>query len=363
MTTRAAGETTGDQQHDAHGQDNPAPEREMSRDVFNIPQNVILNGIKDYPEDVQLDLIWLSGYIREVLRCSRGSICERLRCDYTTVYRVFTGSYRAKVDKFMASVRRLKEKASQPGGEFVETIVTRKVFQTLDLSRDHHSMVLIAGAPRRSKTVAVQEWQRRNNHGRAVYIDAPAVGGSRNLLFALAKKQNINVSRNALELAIRLDNSFDERNVILLDEVRRLLPQGRSFDVTALEFVRRLHDVTGCGVAFIGTDVFMHEIEHGRLSRYLEQIVGRIEETLYIPDKVSYSEAGDICRGFNPNAEVDLIRLAMEIANTRGRNGILFMLLRDAARIAQKKKEPLSASHLAAARAYRENMHRWPDEE
>jgi hypothetical protein len=103
-------------------------------------------------------------------------------------------------------------------------------------------------------------------------------------------------------------------------------------------------------------------MESGAISDFLEQLLGRIEDPLYIPEKVSLQEAGDICRAFNADAEPDLIRLAQKIANSRGRVRVLFALLRDAAKLAAHKKQPLGADHLKAAQALRDNLHRWPEE-
>ncbi len=362
--TRAAGEAAGDAQHAAHdGDENPAVERGMSRDVFNLPQNIVLNGIKAYSEEDQEDLLWMVGYTRDVLRGSRRELCELLNCDWSTAYRVLTGSYKASTSRFMETVRRLRSKASEPGGGFVDTIVTKKIFQVLDLARDNGAIVHICGPSRRSKTAAVKEWQRRNNHGRAIYIDCPVIGGARALLVALAQKAGIHTQRATNDLSERIEKSFDYRNVIIIDEAVRLLPKSRGHDLMPLEFLRRLHDVSGCGLAFVSTDVFRREMESGAISDFLEQLLGRIEEPLYIPAKVSNAEAGDICRAFNENADIELIRLAARIANCRGKVGVLFMLLRDAAKLAKRKKEALSAVHLETARAFRDGIHRWPEDE
>jgi hypothetical protein len=103
-------------------------------------------------------------------------------------------------------------------------------------------------------------------------------------------------------------------------------------------------------------------MESGAISDFLEQLMGRIEDPLYIPEKVSLQEAGDICRAFNQEAGPDLIRLAAKIGNGRGRVRVLFHLIRQAASLAAKKGEPLDVRHLSAASALRDNMHRWPED-
>lgn len=358
MTTRRA--AAGD--HARHGDDNPAVESGMSRDIINIPGNVILDGIREYSQQDQDDIMWLAGYAREVLAGSRRAVCEAINCDYTTLWRVLTGKYPASIANFMEAVRHLRQKASQPGGRFVETIVTRKIFATLDHARDFNSVVHICGPSGRSKTESVKEWIRRTGHGRCVYIDCPVVGGARSLMDELARKAGVNIARKSQDIAQRLEKSFDWRHTIIIDEAVRLIPSGRGRDIKPLEFLRRLHDVTVCGMAFVSTDVFRREMESGAISDFLEQLLGRIEDPLYIPEKVSLQEAGDICRSFNQDVDMDCIRMAAKIANGRGRIRVLFHLVRQAAMLAERKGEPLASQHLKAAVALRDNLHRWPDE-
>jgi hypothetical protein len=338
-----------------------SPNAASGRDCINVPQNVMLAGINKYSQRDQDDLLWLIGYVRSERVGSRAAMNELLGCDYTTTYRVLTGTYPASIARFMENVRRIREQAEKPGSEFIETIVTKKVFRTLDIARKNHSIVYIAGPPRRGKTTALKEWQRLNNHGRSIYIDCPALGGTKALLAELAKKAGIDTQRKMWDIAERLQSSFDWRHTIIVDEVHRLRPT-KGVDVKSLEFLRRLHDVSGCGLALTSTIWFWREMETGGLSMYLEQILGRIEEPLIIPDKVSHGEAGDICRAFNPEPSIELVSLAYDIANGKGKLGVLFFMLQDAIKIAKAKREPLSENHLAAAQASRRNQYKWPED-
>lgn len=350
-------------------QTDTAPETTMQQlgqgDSFNIPQHTILQGIARYAAEDQEDLLWLAGYIRDRLGNSRREAQAALNADWSTIIRILAGKYSASIANFMDSVRHLKRKAeaAMDRTEFVETIVTRKIFAACDLAKNMNAVVHICGGTGRSKTHAVREWQRRNNHGRAIYVDVPVLGGVYALMHEIATRTNVSVKRRGNDLIHSLLNSFDHRHTIILDEATRLMNQGRfARDVKALEFVRRLHDVRGVGLVFVSTDVFRREMESGALSDYLEQFVGRIEEPLRIPEKVSMQEAGEICRHFNPEADIELIRLAAKVANDRGRVRNLFRLLRQALLLARAKREALSVAHLKAAVALRENAHRWPEE-
>ena len=345
------------------------PNRADARgDNLNIPQDELMRGIVAYPDPEQDLYLWMFGYAREVLHGSRREMCDWCGYDWTTIARIAHGRYgdeaqRANFRERIEDLRR--EAAALRGTEFVETIVTRKIFAALDLARDQHAVVHITGASGRSKTHACREWQRRNNHGRAIYIDVPVIGGVTALMQELATRGQIASSgrRNMNRLAQRLLGAWGRRHTIIVDEAVRLLPSTTSSrSVRALEFLRRLHDVSGVGLVLVSTRVFASEMAHGTIATYLEQLGGRIEEPLTIPDRVSRTEARQICAGFTAEPSAGLVAAATAGAKRRGRGRVLFSVLRQAAALAEAKGEPLGEAHLQAAVAYRRNMHRWPED-
>jgi len=365
--TRHKGATGGDAAHEAHTAAAPAVEAGMSRDIINIPDNVILQGIKDYPQDDQDDIIRVFSWARQELR-SRSRFCELLGVDWTTIVRVVQGKYPAGIDNFMRKVRDVNRRVREAGATgFVETLVTRKIFEALDYALagdlDGGKIVLISGHTRRGKSYAAREWARRNNHGNSVYVDCPESGGLRALMYEIASHTGVNRSRNTADLRDRIIKSFHRRRILIFDEIARLLPCRWRQGAKELEFIRRIHDVRHCAVAFIATPVFQQEMQAGYLRDYLEQLLGRIAEPLYIPDKVYKSECRDIVSAFNPAPAKDLLALAHQIANQPGRLGVLYELLRQSHALARRKKERLQRKHLAAAYQRRQNRFSWPEED
>lgn len=364
--TRTMGKAMGDAAHAAHTPDDPASEAGMSRDIINIPDNVLLDGIKDYGEKDQDDILWLFSWAGSELR-SRDKLCEMLSADWTTIVRVAQGKYGAGIASFMGKVRDLRERVARSGRrQFIETPLTRKVFETLDYALagdiEGGKIVLIVGHTRRGKTESAREWAARNNHGRSVYCDCPESGGLRALMYELARSCRVNTGRKTVDLRERLIRSFNRRRIIILDEVLRLLPsRGGHGSTQVMEFVRRLHDVTRCSIALLATPAFAQEMEQGFLRDYLEQLLGRIAEPLVIPEAVGRRECRDIACGFRSNAPQELVDLVHQVANQPGKLGVLFELLRQADALAKKKKEPLSARHLAAAVERRKKRFVWED--
>lgn len=330
-------------------------------DHVNIPRPEIMAGIAGYTPEQQTLLLWLHGYCIDVLHGSRTALVEWLKVDWTTVTRIWRGTYGADIVQFCARLAHLRTQAELTGStRFVETCVTRRIFATCDIARAQNAMVMIVGRSGRSKTHAVREWQRRNNHGASIYAECQVAGGLRGMLDTVARAAGVGLNHPNGRLMDILERSFDYRNTLLIDEVARLLP-ARSNSISPLEFLRRLHDVCGCGVVLISTDIFPREMRGGRLVEWFEQLAGRIAITLHIPDQVSRTEAAEICSAFAPEPQPDLVQEARRIANAQGHVRVLFGMLRNAALLADRKGEPLGAAHLLAAENFRGSINRWEE--
>ncbi len=340
----------------------------MSRDTINIPDNVLHAGIADYSEEEQDDIQWMFTFARTELHGSRDRMCETFDLDWTTIVRVAQGKYGAKLDNIIDRIRDVRRRFQESGATtFVQTVVTRKVFEVLDyaLAGDLEGgrIVLISGDSRRGKTAATREWCRQNNHGRSVYVDCPVSGGLRALMTEIADRVGVNAGRKTCDMQDRILKSFHPRRILLVDEVLRLLPTRRGDRrPTELEFIRRLHDVTRCAVALIATPVFEQEMQAGWLRNYMEQLLGRIADPISIPPRVFRSEAREICASFTRNPSDSMVTLAHRIANEPGKFGVLFELLRQAAGAAKRRGEPLGEAHLGAAYKRRKERNSWPEE-
>jgi DNA transposition AAA+ family ATPase len=305
------------------------------------------------------DLAWFCGYVRADLHGSRAAAVQAVGYSYTTIYRVLRGKFEAAIDNFMESVRKLRRQVEERAGvHFVETEVTRRIWAELDYCRDFAAMVHVSGRTGRSKTYSAVEWQRRNNHGRSVYLDVPVLNGLRPLLEALARALGIGQDSNSRDLCARIEKGLRGK-VLILDEVARLVPAG-GYNVRCLEYLRRLHDQADLGLAFVSTRSFDDHLVTGRLAGYLEQFLGRLEDPLVLPEFVLPSEAADIARAFAGQDDPELAALCVEVDKTVGGHlRTLYRLLRHAKLLADARHEPVAARHLAAALKRRKQSKQW----
>ena len=138
MTTRRAGNTTGNATHEVHGKNNPAPEAAMSRDVINMNYDMFKMGIKDYTEKEQQLLEWLWGYAFSDLHGSKSALCDAVGKDWTVLLKVFQGNYDARLDNICQDITHLKKKVDAGGTRLVKTVVTERIEEALR-SEEHTS--------------------------------------------------------------------------------------------------------------------------------------------------------------------------------------------------------------------------------
>ena len=165
------------------------------------------------------------------------------------------------------------------------------------------------------------------------------------------------------ELEQRLFKAFTPRNVIMVDEAGHLVPRANSNGTSAIELLRDLHDICGCAVVMIFTDVYLKEMKSGRLADYFEQFRGRIKYELAIPNKIFRSEVEDIVRNFTANPPQRLVELAYKTASARdGKLRTLFEDLRRASEWAKQSDREMQVGDLKLAVQWRESGGVWPEE-
>ena len=332
-------------------------------DGINIPLTQIMAGISGYDAKAQEDLLWLHGYCMARLNGSRSALVDFIGSDWTTIIRIWTGKYGADIGIFVERVRHFRRKAERTEKTgFVKTCVTERIFKVCDVARDYGVFVMIIGGSGRSKTHSTKEWMRLQ-FGKVHYLYAPVAGGYSGFLKALARSLGIGADRNITALELAIENCMNHQHTLIVDEVAHLLPSGKTASTASLDFLRLLNEKKQCGIVLVTTDVFPQQMRSGKWSQWFEQLDGRIEIPLRIPQDFSRREIADICNAYTADPEPELIKLAREIANKR-RGGVreLFRHLNRASDMAGKRGEPLTAKHLAVAYEYAANLLTIPEE-
>lgn len=330
-------------------------------DHFSITNEDIAIGCSKYTAVQKEALSWFAQYIRDVKHNSK-KIAVELLADWSTITRVYHGKYPSSIDSIIEKIEAIRLTAASAKTDFISTVVTKRIWAVMDIARTYRKMVLISGASGRSKTHTAKEWCITNNPSRCIYLDCP-IGSFREFLKELAAKLGIRITHNinSTDIKERIMKNLSADMTIVIDEASRLLPKTASTTIpVALEFMRRIHDVVGCGVVLIATKIFEKEITFGNHRAYMEQVIGRFEECLDIPDKILNSEIKSICDAFSSKADKELYATAKAVAGQLGKIRLLFTLMRQADHFAKDNNIELTAVHLTAAMDARNNLHAWP---
>jgi DNA transposition AAA+ family ATPase len=319
--------------------------------------------------DREVELIeWLWRYAQQDLDGDPDRVAERLGTDWTTIYKVWKGTYEAKLTNFCAKVESLRRRVVEGHvSRFVDTPITRNIWAGLDYARDMATGVLISGPTGSSKTETAKEWARQNNHGKTTYVRVPSRCTRAKLVFAIARAMGDKSRKkdtNAVERMIA--KGMGPQKILILDEAGHIIPTSRRSGETPLEYVRDLQDETGCAVAVIVTDCYWQAMLNGPQADILEQFVGRMSYRVVVPEETVYREEVikmvRLYGGVEPTRKI--YELAVRITKaSEGRLRTLCEDLRKAALSAKGMGMEMGFLHLDKAREFREAGGSWGEEE
>ena len=322
-------------------------------------------GMQLYAKPAERDLAeWLWGFYVNVLNKSAAALkaesglsAEEINALFRTALDGFSEKARADVFRAVAALR----SRTTRNIPLVLTAVTRRILDTLDYCRDHQTMTYICGPTGRGKTYTAEFWAEKNNHGRTHLVRCPSSCSRATLVKVIADSFGVSRTGSVADREQLLFRAVNRRHVLIIDEAGHLLNQAGTR--SPIEFLRDLHDITGCGVCMIFTDVYLPEFTQGKNRDYFEQFIGRIEYPLEIPKLVRKDEIRSIVRAFVPEADKEFLDLAMSEA--RGRKGKLRTLFRDlttAKGLAESKGQVMNYDHFADAVAFREEKGAWTED-
>src|SRR5581483_8938770 len=323
---------------------------------INVPLN--LDNWKTLPEHVVAELTWFHQHLLDN-SLAWNEAAEALGYDRSTVFRVLKGTYEGNWNKVAAAIvsyRKLSERrGSIQKNEFVENSISRLIFAALDYALANNSITLIIGESRSGKTIGARMWGQLNNHGRAVYVTAPVIGGTKALARKISQRIGVNRNQNLPMLIESIYRAFNKNRILIVDEAHRLLPNDtRVVNPANIELLRDIHDETGCALALISTKRLPNGLERGAYQ--YEQLIGRIGMPVLVKPKIKRADIVPIIQQFVKRPTAELIDEMEKIANSPGRLGIMVETLKVASRIASKSKQTLDESHVRKAIAIRAQM-------
>ncbi|MBN9691331.1 MAG: AAA family ATPase [Verrucomicrobia bacterium] len=245
---------------------------------WSIATNVVTQETATLPDFEREQLRWLQHYGLGANLTLKELAAQILQPDGTaysqdSLYQTLTGkriregvNLRPLAEAIARFRRRVEEVSAKSATAFISTPQSRKLFRIFKLALEKHRLAFVFGEAQIGKTSAAAEFQRLHNHGQTHLFRLPTRGTMGDTLMEVGLRLGIPSRARVTDLRRRIIESFDENNLIIVDEAHQCL-YGRYHDTTAmvLEFFREIHDRRGCGVVFMGTDVLRSGILHNKV--------------------------------------------------------------------------------------------------
>jgi DNA transposition AAA+ family ATPase len=316
-----------------------------------------------YSEEQQNDCVWLLNHARRLKVPSQAALAELIgfQGDATMLSRLLRGIYPGSEEvkaRFFARIggfRQMLLDQQQYGDEpLVVTSVVTEIGKVCDLARASCTIGLVHGENQSGKTKALKRYRDLNNHGRTVYLRLRPGAATGAMSRDLCKACGISPKNNDNERFDRLEGYFDAQTLLIVDEFHEafLGPNGTiSIKTRTIEYLRSIHDLSGCGVVFCGTDVFVEQMDGSKHKAFLGQLANRGVLRLYVPTAPKRADLLAVLAAYGLDApKGEARRKAEEIANGHG-IGRLTKYLRMARGLATKRGEEISWDHFLFTQA------------
>ncbi len=274
--------------------------------------------------------------------------------DSTTIYRLFHWSYAGSLENICTAIGRYKRIAEERAGRvelaFVETSISRNIFRVCDAALITQTIAFVYGDSQIGKTTALEEFQRRNNHGATIYLRMPASSGVQLFAREFAKASMVSPHSSFENLRERILARIDDKTLVIIDEVHQVfLSYQKGSQMKVLEFIREIYDRSHCGLVLCGTNVFKSEVQTGKLSLMLEQLRRRGTIKLQLPKAPPKADLDRIAKRFGLEpAEGLAAEVIKDMIHSSGL-GMYVKFLQNAAMMASKQKQKLSWEHFVQA--------------
>lgn len=305
----------------------------------------------------QIDIVlWLLNYGRSQKIASVSALAKKLNVHSSTVGRLFSGKYGADITSIIEKIvhfRGVQAERLQFGDAPVVTSlrVVNDITAFCDLARVSATVAILFGPNQSGKTWTLRNiYQPANNHGRTVYVRMPVGGGLKLFLEVLLKACGITTRLGYHDMKARAIRYFDPQTLLIVDEFHQTMI-GRGLKTVTIDFIREIHDLSGCGVVLCGTDVVNDMIDDPKFRKFLGQIGNRGVLRRLIPATPYREDVTALCQAYGfgvPAGEAK--KLVDQIASTNG-IGKLCKYMQMSRRLANKRQVPVMWDHFLETHA------------
>ena len=322
-----------------------------------IPSYKVIERTKALPEDQMLAIRWLHAFYYDSGK-SLGEIGTEINYDGGTISRIFHGRYEgdiAAVVKAIVRYRRLaEERASLKRAPYIKTGLYRDIEECCQAALTYQKPVFMWGESQVGKTAGLKHYNEEHNHGETTYVEMPVGGALSYFISALAVRLRMNNAGRRDVLILNIMRCFGPNNLLIVDEVHRALQTKRygGHTLKTLDFIRSIHDNTGCGLVLCGTNVFRDQMADKALAKFLNQFNRRCLLRRQLPDTPSRADLNAFARHYGLEAASgEAYELQTQVTIAHGL-GVWLTTLLAAAHKATKERKPMTWDHVLKAHAF-----------
>jgi DNA transposition AAA+ family ATPase len=274
--------------------------------------------------------------------------------DSSTVYRVWTGKYGAKLTNICTDIARYRKiaegRASRVDIGFVETSTWRVIDRVCTAALISQTVAFIWGDSQIGKTTCLEEHARRNNHGQTKYVRLPASAGVQLVMKEIAAACYVSPDSCFEKLRYRVMNTIDDKTLLIIDEMHQVFSSYQHGSaIKVLEVLREIYDRTHCGLVLVATNIGRDALEKGPLRHLLEQLRRRGTIKIQLRAAPPKTDLDKIARAFNlPPAEGQALEIIHDMIHTSGL-GMYIKFLNSASTLAKNEGKKLNWDHFVNA--------------
>jgi len=224
-----------------------------------------------YTPEVRTVLDSLATYMRE-REISRKGAARMLGCDPSNVGRLLRHVYGGDVAGLVARIKQVLEREHQRhrvphDPPHAEIGTTEMVHRTMQIAHLERRIAAILGGTGVGKSVAAQEYARRNDH--VAYLVAGCTGSKGTLARRIAEALHVAPSYRMDRTVDRIIQAARGTDwLLVIDEMDEVPPD-------SLRLIREIHDAAQIGIVVIGTEAFLEALR-AKASRVINQFLGRV---------------------------------------------------------------------------------------
>lgn len=253
----------------------------------------------------------------------------------------------AKLDEQRKRITAQASAAMAGNTQYIPTEIMQRVWNACDCAKAARLINMVVGVSQIGKTTAARAYRERYPETTILVelMPKPTMSGIlRELATALRLPGSACRSLAATQRAVR--SALSPRHLIIVDEAHLALDRQQGAD--ALDIVRRLHDLTGCGVVLLVTDLDGSKFTNSPHAGQLDQLKRRGLSEL-LPDTPTANDVALIWQAFQLPAPTPDIHRTVHALARKNCFGTLLAIVRLAVAEARLNGAAVDLQHFSAA--------------